>query len=72
MTGVIITKVLLSAFAIMYVAVFFKSICMGEIFFVQGRGLLIEENRKSFRRFILYHGVIAGVFVTISITSWFV
>ena len=66
----LVTKVLLNIFAVIYVFVFVMSLRRGEILFIQGRGLLIMENRKRFLRFVLYHGVIAAIFSVISILSW--
>ena len=66
----LVSKFLLSAFAMGYVFVLINSMRRGEILFIQGRGLLIKENRRQFLRHFIYHGVIAGVFATISICSW--
>lgn len=66
----VITKVLISAFAAIYAFVIGMSLYRGKILFVQGRGAVRESNPKQFYRFVIYHALIASVFIAIGICSW--
>lgn len=68
--GELITKVLLSAFAVMYAVVVLKSIYRGEILFIQGRGANRESNPRRFFRYVLYHALVAGLFCLVALCTW--
>lgn len=70
MSSDLISKALLSVFTVGYVFTYGKSLLRREIFFMQGRGVRLSENRMRFILFALYHGTIVLTFSSISIGAW--